>query len=491
MKILLACLFHETNTFVESATTLEGFARARGAELLARRGDDSPMDGFLESAAGYGWEVIPAVDYHASPSGMVDDHVLEEFWSELRPRLESAVGEGLDGIFLILHGAMATSTNTDPEGEILERIRAIPGAADLPLFAILDLHANVTERMARHASALIPYRENPHTDARETALRAARLLHRCLTSGTIPKTHFLHSRILLAPPDTGTADPLMKSLEALARDLERSGGHEEIGIGAGFAHADTPDTGLSFWVVSHQPEIACSKALESLFTEAHSLVTSLASKEWGLADAFDAVERERRFPALLVEPADNIGGGAPGDATLLLRALIERPIGRAGVILNDPEAVKKLQDSPIGATVRIKIGGKGSSFDPGPVELDVTLLRLTDGFFELEDKQSHMASMQGSRVNMGPCAVVQHGAITILLTSRKTAPMDLGQWLSQGIDPAGFEIIAIKAAVAHRRAYDPITASSFTVSTPGPSSSDLFSLPYRKIRRPIFPLDPS
>jgi microcystin degradation protein MlrC len=91
---------------------------------------------------------------------------------------------------------------------------------------------------------------------------------------------------------------------------------------------------------------------------------------------------------------------------------------------------------------------------------------------------------------MGPCAVVRHGGLTILLTSHKTPPFDLGQWRSQGVEPTQFSVIVAKAAVAHRRAYDSIAARMWWVDTPGPCTSDLSALPYRQLRRPIFPLDP-
>jgi microcystin degradation protein MlrC len=123
------------------------------------------------------------------------------------------------------------------------------------------------------------------------------------------------------------------------------------------------------------------------------------------------------------------------------------------------------------------------------VRLDVELVSKSDGRFALEDPNSHLAAMQGRSIDMGPCAVVRHDGIIILLTSRKTPPFDLGQLRSQGIEPAGLSFIGVKAAVAHRRAYDPIAAASYTVATPGPCTSDPCALPYRRLRRPIFPLD--
>jgi len=162
--------------------------------------------------------------------------------------------------------------------------------------------------------------------------------------------------------------------------------------------------------------------------------------------------------------------------------LIDFKIENSGVCINDPETVTKLSGGEIGSKATLPIGGKGSKLDLGPLELEVELISRGSGQFELEDKQSHMASMVGDFADMGDCAVVRHGGVTILLTSRKTVPFDLGQWRSQGIDPAKFNVIVVKAAVAHRKVYDPITTRSFWVDTPGPCSSNLKRLPYKYAR---------
>ena len=86
------------------------------------------------------------------------------------------------------------------------------------------------------------------------------------------------------------------------------------------------------------------------------------------------------------------------------------------------------------AARRLAIGGKGSRLDLGPVTLEVELVSRSDGNFDLEDILSQMVVL-GRTIRMGPCAVVRHKGLTILLTSRRVAPMDLGQWRSQGIDP--------------------------------------------------------
>ena len=195
-------------------------------------------------------------------------------------------------------------------------------------------------------------------------------------------------------------------------------------------------------------------------------------------------------PTLLVEPSDNIGGGSPGDSTGVLRSFLRHGIERSLVIINDPLAVTALAGAAVGEKRTLAIGGRGSKLDEGPVEAEVTFVSRGDGNFTLEDRQSHLASMSGVNIVMGPCAVVRTGGTTILLTSRKTPPFDLGQLRSQGIEPRDFAFIGVKAAVAHRRAYDPITAATYYVDTPGPCTSNLASLPWRHLQRPIYPLDP-
>jgi microcystin degradation protein MlrC len=484
-RVLIAGLFHETHTFLDGTTGLADFHILRGDEMLGCVGDSSPLGGALTSAREYGWEVVPAADYRAQPSAIVEDAVIESFWSDLAARVVS----GIDAIYLVLHGAMVSPSFDDVEGEILARLRRLPGLGRVPLFGVFDLHANFTPRMAALSECLVAYRENPHTDARATACLAASLLQRGLTTGERPVQRSVHVPILWPPTGTGTASDPMQTLEAMARAMERRPGVWSVNVVAGFSFADTEHTGVSF--VASGTDAATLEAC----------LAGLADKAWALRELgnvtdapIDAImaklARAEDGLTVLVEPSDNIGGGAPGDGTGLLRALLEARVPRSAVCIADPAAVARASAAGVGAEVTLSIGGKGSRLDRGPVTLPVRVISLRDGCFTLEDPHSHLASMCGDRFDMGRCAVVQHAGITILLTSVKTPPFDLGQWRSQGIEPTQLSVIGVKAAVAHRRAYDPIAARMWWVDTPGPCSSHLRSLPYARIRRPIFPLDP-
>jgi microcystin degradation protein MlrC len=465
------------------------FAIRRGEELLQCTGDNSPLGGALASAREFGWEVAPAVDFRANPSATVEDEVVESFWQGLA----AGAANPMDAVYLVLHGAMVSESLDDVEGEILARLRRLIGPTT-PIFGVYDLHANFTRRMAATANCLVAYRENPHTDARAAAQRAAALLQRTLNSGRIPHMSWRHPPLIWPPTGTGTAHEPMLSLERLARTLEEeSPDLWAVNVNAGFSFADTPEAGVCFSVASVGAPTATEVALDRLAAAALEQAEAGNAADRGVDEVFAELQPLPPGLTVLVEPSDNIGAGAPGDSTCLLRALLERRCPNAAVAINDPAAVQRLSSAAVGARLTLPIGGRGSRFDPGPVTLDVELVRFThEGGFELEDRQSHLASMIcGNRFDMGPCAVVRHGGVTLLLTSRRTPPFDLGQWRSQGIDPARLSIIVVKAAVAHRRAYDPIAARMLWVDTPGPCTSNLMSLPFRKIRRPIYPLDRS
>ncbi|MBI3462090.1 MAG: M81 family metallopeptidase [Planctomycetes bacterium] len=489
-RVFLAGVFHETHTFLEGSTRWEDFSVRRGEELLSTAGDGSPLAAVVETAAACGWDLAPALDIRATPSATVDDEVIERFWDELQAAARTELDRGLDGVFLVLHGAMVSRSCADVEGEILEQLRNLPDGAGVPICGVIDLHANFSRRMAEHADGLIAYRENPHTDAHAAAGDAARLLDRMLRSGRRGRMVWSQPPIVWPPTGTGTGSDPMLALERMAREIEaRLPDIAAVNVLGGFAFADTPDTGVSFSAVTFGDTEQARAELQRLseWAVAHRELGNVADPP--IASVMPGLKEHREGPIVLVEPADNVGGGAPGDGTGILRALVEHDVHNAAVVINDPDAVLQLAGLPKGTFKTLAIGGRGSRLDRGPLELTVELVSTSDGRFDLEDPHSHLASMHGTHIEMGACAVVRHRGVTILLTSRKTPPFDLGQLRSQGIEPEKLFVIGVKAAVAHRRAYDKIAKAMYWVDTPGPCSSNLCNFPYRQIRRPIFPLD--
>ncbi len=283
----------------------------------------------------------------------------------------------------------------------------------------------------------------------------------------------------------------MRGLAALARRIEADDrAIWAANIVPGFAYADTPDTGFSASLVTTGTDAGSAAHLAALGRLAWDRREAGVPREWPLDAAIeDALSRRLTGPVLLVEPSDNIGGGAPGDATTILRAMLRRRLDRSVVVIADGAAVSALAGAVPGDEVTVAVGGRHAP-DPGPVALQGRLVARSDGRFTLEDRNSHLAAMMGIHIDMGPCVTLRCGGVSVLVTTRRVPPFDLGQLRSQGLVPETFAFIGVKAAVAHRRAYEPIAAASYWVETPGACPSDLSALHYRRLRRPVFPLDP-
>lgn len=488
-RILLAGLFHETHTFLEEVTGIDAFEVRWGEEMLTSAGDGSPLAAAVEYGHEANWTLLPVIDMRAMPSGTVTNDVFETFWDAFTERYHQEIDAGIDGIYLVLHGAMATDVYPDAEGELLARIRQLVGAKELPICGVLDLHGNISPAMMTASQGFVAYQCNPHTDAHAASLQGAKLLAEVLKRGTFPTVLHQPAGLLWAPTAIGTDDVPMRTLEEMARRYEQT--EEEIAainIFGGYSFADTPHTGVSISVISFGDPSRAQDLLDHLLNKAkadhvHAQVTDSDPEQ--LLDHLRAHIDTDETPIILAEPSDNIGGGAPGDGTSLLRFFIRHYLPGFVVVINDAATVTDLQHVDIGTEVTRSIGGKGSPLGEGPLEVTAELVHLSDGKFELEDHNSHLASIAGIHIDMGPCAVLKHSLGHILLTSRKTPPFDLGQLRSQGIIPEKANIIAVKAAVAHRHAYNPIARAQYTVDTPGPCSSNLKLFPYQQVPESI------
>lgn len=489
-RVLLAGIYHETNTFLDGRTRLRDFEVTEGEELLGFEGDVSPMAGVLEVVRERGWEIVPAADLRAAPSALVDDEVVEWFWEALCARIEAEAQRGIDGVFLVLHGAMVSESMLDPEGEILRRLRWRTELADTPICGVLDLHANFSLEMETFADCLVAYQENPHTDAKKAARDAANFLNRLMRTGERPTTVRVRVPLLWPPTATGTSEGPMRELEDLARQVEQ----EEsdilvVNVFGGFSFADVPEAGVCFSAVTFGDPKRAQTRLQELAELAFASRLRAEPQSISLDEAIRELERHDEGPVLLLEPSDNVGGGAPGDSTRLLAALLEHGIREAGVIINDAEIAALLSDESPGRRRRITLGGKSRAIGAEPLCVEAEILSSSDGQFVLEDSRSHLASMSGQRIDMGASVLIRCEGVLVLVTSRKTPPFDLGQWRSQGVEPERLFAIGVKAAAGHRRAYEPIAKASYTVDIPGPCTENLRLLTYRHVRRPVYPLD--
>ncbi|MCA9117525.1 MAG: M81 family metallopeptidase, partial [Planctomycetaceae bacterium] len=264
-RVLVAGIFHETHTFLEGTTPLADFTIRRGSELLEALGDGSPLSAALEVGEECSWHVVPSIDMRATPSATVEDDVLQVFLEALTTTWHQEQPQRIDGICLILHGAMVTAGCRDVEGHIVRHIRQLPGAADVPICGVLDLHGNMSAETFQLTQGLVVYRNNPHTDSHAASTDGARLLDRILTAGRSPQCVFVQPPLMWPPTGTGTADDPMRTLEAMARQIEQDDPEiAHVNVFGGFAFADTPDTGVSFSAITFGDPAAAEKKIQQL-----------------------------------------------------------------------------------------------------------------------------------------------------------------------------------------------------------------------------------
>ena len=489
-RVLLAQFMHETNTFSKLPTTLDDYRRrflVEGAAIVPKfKGTRNEMGGYIDCAAKYGWEPVYAVAANATPSGTLT----KETWETIRDIiLDTAKKAGkLDGICLSLHGAMVTETEDDAEGALLEALRAIVGP-DVPMAATLDLHANATTRMARNANALVSFRTYPHVDGYERSIQAAALVQEAMEGRKKPRC-LLVQPAMLEGADHGrtTAPGLMRDLLAKADGYEKEPGINVVSIQVGFTWSDIPYTGPSI-AVSHEPgaEPRAKAIAAAMIDEIWKRRDESSSDYRSIADGIAAARAGtgKKGPLVIADGTDNPGGGGYNDTTPVLQALLDAGIENVayGTIF-DPRTVQQAMKAGVGATIDVELGGHTDESMGKPVKAQAVVKMLSDGTFRNDGPMN-----AGVESNMGPTAVLRIGGIDVVTISSRVQTIDLQVFLSQGIDPVAKSVVVVKSVQHFRAAYGPIAREIVLVDSGGICSPDISRLKFKKLRRPIWPLD--
>jgi microcystin degradation protein MlrC len=488
-RIAIGGIIHETHTFAPEPTDLAAFAQQslhEGDALLRHmQGAANAVGGALEGLARAGYQPVPLLYAAATPSGTVTAEAYDALVANLLARLQAALP--VDGVLLTLHGAMVSAQQDDCEGDILTRVRSLVGPR-CPVVSTLDMHGNVSPQMVAQANALVAFDQNPHLDTYERGLEAADILRRILETGLRTTCAIARPPLLLSALTTWTEQPPLRPMHLRAQEMEREPGVVNVSIMGGFAYADTPYSGVSAIVTTRDDAALAQAYARELAHIAWAHRAAGGYKGIGVQEAVQRAMAAPRGPVILADVGDNIGGGTPGDGTVLLQALLDAGAQDAVVILTDPQAVARAVQAGEGGWVEMHVGARADHLHGEPVWVRGTVERLTDGHYAVEGTD-HFAQLYGRAVNMGRCAVVKCNGIRLLLNERKTPPGDLAQLRSQGIIPEAQRIIVAKSAVAFRGAYGPIAAEIYEVDTPGLCTADLQRFAYRKLPRPIYPLD--
>lgn len=489
-RVAIGGILHETHTFMEAGTTLADFAAQSlhfGADLLSSmRNSRTGIGGMIDGAIDHNWQLLPTLYAAAMPAGIVTRGAYRKLLSELANRLARQMP--LDGVLLALHGAMVAEGELDAEADIVASVRAIVGGA-APIVVLLDMHGNISPRLVELADVLLAYDTNPHTDAYARGIDAAEIMARLLRREIQPTAAFARPALLLPAQSTGTEAAPFATVHARAAKIKADDDVICIAVMAGFAYADTPFTGPSIIVTTDkQPQLAANYAEELsalLFAQRNQALPRFLSP----SEAVSIAKRQERRPVILVDSADNIGGGTTGDGAEALAAMLAQNVHEGTIVLADPEAVAICWPEGIGAEVTLAAGGKVDNWHGPPVTVTGVVRALSDGAFKCELPDNHFASFYGDTVHMGRSVWLRAAGVNILLTERKTPPLDLAQLRHIGIVPETQRMIVVKSAVAWRAAYMPIASDVIEMDTPGLCSANLSRFLYQHLQRPVYPLD--
>ncbi|QHJ00837.1 microcystin degradation protein MlrC [Xylophilus rhododendri] len=487
MKVLIARLNHETNTFSPVPTPLSAFGPdgpTFGEQAYRdNKGMRTAMSAFIDLAEAAGAEIVTPVSASANPSGPVDAAAYD-----LLTQCIVDAAPGCDALLLDLHGAMVAQNSPDGEGDLLRRLRqALPG---VPIAVALDLHANVTPAMVDNADVIVGFKTYPHIDMYETGEHAGRLMFEKLAGRREPVTRWhalpLMAHTLRSASFTGA---MQRAIDA-ARAAEASG-TLAASIFAGFSLADIEAPCMSVIVVDDSAE------------KAQATADRIAGQIWAEREQFiyrsealaDSVARARKMaegqsrPVLLLDHGDNCMSGGSCDTMDVLQEALAQGLDGIGVgPLCDPEAVAQLIAAGEGAKVTVALGNKvslaGIGLSKTPVVLTGTVRSICDGDYIISGP-----TYTGQRSSMGRTVLFDIGAARIVVTERTQEPWDLGVFTCTGLDPRTERFLLLKSRMYCRPVFGPISAGLVECDSPGVTSSDYSLFPFSKVRHPVFPLD--
>lgn len=481
-RILIVECMQEISSFNPLPSDYANFAIQHGPEMLAQRPLNTSVGGALSVFdARPDVTVVPTMSARAGSGGLLS----AEGWRRLKGELLAALRaelSGVDGIYVSLHGAMGADGELDPEGALLEEIRAIAGPA-MPIVISLDLHGILTDRMLRQVDGLAIYHTYPHVDFADTGARAARVLLRLLDGPVRPVIARVTIPALVRGDELITRTGCYGDLIRECQRLEREGHAIAAGVMIGNPFTDVPELCCQVLVMTDgDPDTAKREAIrlaEEFWPNRARMQGKFISLDRALAQA-----RAMTGPVVFTDAADATSSGATGDSNLILRGVLDSGFAeRKRVLLQivDAPAAEAAHRAGVGATIQVTLGG---TCDPGrftPVPVVARVRSLSDGQARLET--------MGSLLQAGPTAVLEIGSVVVVVLSRTVSLFDRALYYANGCDPRQFDAVVVKSPHTEYRMYDAWVEKNFNIDIAGATSANLPRLGHTVCARPIFPLD--
>jgi microcystin degradation protein MlrC len=481
MRMFVASLATETNTFaplpVDRAAFENAFYAPPGQHPATPTLCSAPIVAARARAAREGFSLIEGTSAWAEPAGLVSREAFESLRDEILCQLRAAMP--IDIALFGLHGAMVADGYDDCEGDLLARARDIVGQGAI-IGAEYDLHCHLTEKRVAACDIVVLFKEFPHTDflARaeelvDLSLRAARGEIRP-TIGTFDCRLLGGGYMTNRPEGRAFVDRLVA--------LEGKDGVLSISVAHGFSAGDVPEVGTRTLVITDGDAAQACTLAERLGREVIAFAKSATPPHYTPEEAIALARAAPAHPLAFGDRWDSPGGGVPGDGTSAIAALLKHPDVPAAVgVLWDPIAVALCRAAGVGGNLWLRIGGKATPVSGPPVDAHVVVKALTPDL---------VIPFEQSLVSLGPAASVSIGSLDIVLGSKRSQTFSPPAFTDMGIDLAAKTLVIVKSSNHFSAAFAKVCAAIHYLDSGGPFPHDPLKVTYRKLRRPIAPLDP-
>lgn len=489
MRIAVGGIVHETNTYAVDSfglTTLDSFDVHRGDEMLRHRGARTFTGGMFDAIDDLGFEAVPTLHAWAQPSGTIEAATYNGLKAELLDRLSAALP--VDAVVLDTHGAGIVEGIDDLEADLGAAVRAAIGN-DCPLLTTLDLHGSITAEMARVFDLMVGVYDYPHVDMYERGVEAIKAVPE-LRAGRLQPTTHVEPLPMLLPTSTTDVSPA-KDIRALCLETAQRAGVQRCTFFHGFPFTDIPAAGASVVVTTHD-DLALAKQVaeeiaEQIWDRREQFRLESVPPEIAIRHAIQLAE-EVDGPVVVNDTADNPGGGAPGDATHVLRALIASDADAAcfGYIF-DPSVADQAHQAGTGATIDVKLGGKHDDVHGAPLEVSVYVKVLSDGGFVHTSPM--LAGLHRTYGKMARLQVGGRGGIDVLVGSVRSQVFDDQVFALHGIDVRDYKIVALKSSQHFRAGFADLAGAIVTADSPGLTTLRVENFAHPRVDGPRWPID--
>lgn len=480
MRLYAAAMALEANTFSPLPTSWQAFVEKLhfppGTHPAEPRHQTGAFWAARERAKGGSFTLVEGSCFAAQPGGPAATAAYERMRDTILAEIAAALP--LDGVVLALHGAMVAFGYDDCEGDLLQRVRGLVGP-DCIIGIELDPHCHLTRAKCEFADIIILFKEYPHTDFVERGEEVVTLVLDAIAGRVKPVLSLYDCRTIANFPTT--IEP-MRSLVDEISCLEGQDDILSISIGHGFYNADVPDMGARILVVSNDAKAKGDSMAERIGRKLIGLRASSSPELVDIDEAIDIAAQSDVGPIVLADTTDNPGGGSAGDNTDYLRRLIERKVTSVAVgPMWDPMAVRYCFDAGLGARFGLRFGGKTEVGTGQPIDAEVEVLALSEDGFQ---------TFAGARVPLGPTATIRVGGVEVVLTSTRAQAMGIDLFGNHGIDPRRRRLLVVKSNQHFHASYATIASRILYGDGNGLQPADVRKLPFKRVSRPIWPLDP-